>query len=136
MHAPSEPFLRGRTCSATGASLLSARSLEAAIPGSPRGDSAPSRLAIENVLERYGVDDIENIFRALVANRAVDVAGFSNDEMVVRLQRAWDVEPGYSKTAIFYWSPVVQAPSAAKLPSLPRPDSLYASSRILPQHAL
>ncbi len=25
---------------------------------------------------------------------------FSSDEMVERLQRAWDVEPGYSKTAI------------------------------------
>src|SRR5258708_2171089 len=34
------------------------------------------------------------------ANRAVYVPSFSSDDMVERLQRAWDVEPGYSKTAI------------------------------------
>src|SRR5262249_24584666 len=60
----------------------------------------PFASRVENVLERYGVDDVETIFRALVANRAVHVPGYSSDEMVDRLQRAWDVEPGYSKTAI------------------------------------
>jgi Domain of unknown function (DUF932) len=59
-----------------------------------------SEATVENVLERYGVDDVATIFRALVATRAVHVAGFGPDEMVDRLQRAWDVEPGYSKTAI------------------------------------
>jgi hypothetical protein len=51
------------------------------------------------VIERYGVDDVATIFRRLVANRAVYVPSFSSDEMVDRLQRAWDIEPGYSKTA-------------------------------------
>src|SRR5215475_13047084 len=74
--------------------------LEAAIPGEPARGQRPFASAIENVLERYGVDDVETIFRALVANRAVHVPGFGNDEMVERLQRAWDVEPGYSKTPI------------------------------------
>jgi len=59
-----------------------------------------SEATVENVLERYGVDDVETIFRALVATRAVHVPGFGNEEMVERLQRAWDVEPGYSKSAI------------------------------------
>ena len=52
------------------------------------------------MLERYGVDDVATVFPALVANRAVYVPSFNSDEMVERLQRAWDVEPGYSKTAI------------------------------------
>jgi hypothetical protein len=59
-----------------------------------------SEATVENVLARYGVDDVATVFRALVANRAVYVPSFSSDEMVERLQRAWDVEPGYSKTAI------------------------------------
>jgi hypothetical protein len=59
-----------------------------------------SEATVENVLERYGVDDVETIFRALVETRAVHVAGYGPDAMVERLQRAWDVEPGYSKTAI------------------------------------
>src|SRR5262249_18511170 len=40
---------------------------------------------------------------------------------VERLQRAWDVEPGYSKTALAGGG--VQARSAAEPPSLPRPNS-------------
>ena len=58
---------------------------------------------VENFLDRYGVDDVETVFRALVANRAVHVPGYGTDEMVERLQRAWDVEPGYSKTAFICW---------------------------------
>jgi len=73
-----------------------------------RGGKPPSRQAkwseatVENVLERYGVDDVATVFRALVANRAVYVPSFSSDAMVERLQRAWDVEPGYSTTAIVH----------------------------------
>jgi hypothetical protein len=59
-----------------------------------------SEATVENVLERYGVDDVGTIFKALVANRAVYVPGVAADDMVERLHRAWDVEPGYSKTAI------------------------------------
>ena len=59
-----------------------------------------SEATVENVLERYGVDDVATVFRALVSTRAVYVPGYASDEMVERLQRAWDVEPGYSKTAI------------------------------------
>jgi hypothetical protein len=55
---------------------------------------------VENVLERYGVDDVATVFRALASTRAVHVSGVSTDEMVERLQRAWDFEPGYSKAAI------------------------------------
>jgi hypothetical protein len=46
------------------------------------------------------VDDVGTIFKALVMSRAVYVPGIAADDMVERLQRAWDVEPGYSKTAI------------------------------------
>jgi hypothetical protein len=59
-----------------------------------------SDATVDNVLERYGVDDVSTIFRALVANRAVYVPGIAADDMVERLQRAWDFEPGYSKSAI------------------------------------
>jgi hypothetical protein len=59
-----------------------------------------SEASVENVLERYGVDDVATVFQALVRNRAVHVPGVTPDEMVERLQRAWDFEPGYSKTAI------------------------------------
>ena len=59
-----------------------------------------SEATVENVLERYGVDDVGTIFKALVSHRAVHVPGIAADDMVERLQRAWDVEPGYSKTAI------------------------------------
>jgi hypothetical protein len=54
----------------------------------------------EPLLERYGVDDVATVFRALVANRVVYVPGIAADDMAERLQRAWDFEPGYSKTAI------------------------------------
>ncbi len=50
-----------------------------------------SEATVENVLERYGIDDVATVFRALVANRAVYVRSFSSDEMVDRLQRVWDV---------------------------------------------
>ena len=94
-------------------------------PRLPRSDSRTewSEATVENVLERYGVDDVATVFRAgnvgrgasalsgeaaeppaaglpAEANRAVYVPSFSSDEMVERLQRPWDVEPGYSKTAI------------------------------------
>jgi hypothetical protein len=59
-----------------------------------------SEATVENVLERYGVDDVGTIFQDLVESRAVYVPGIAADDMVERLQRAWDIEPSYSKTAI------------------------------------
>ncbi len=59
-----------------------------------------SEATLENVIERYGIDDVATVFRALVENRIVHAAGVGSDDMVERLQRAWDFEPGYSKTAI------------------------------------
>ncbi len=59
-----------------------------------------SEASLENVLERYGVDDVATVFRALVESRVVHVPGVGADHMVERLQRAWDFEPGYSRAAI------------------------------------
>jgi len=58
--------------------------------GSSPTISAPC-LATAGTSIRYVVDDVASVFRALVANRAVYVPSFSADEMVERLQRAWDV---------------------------------------------
>jgi hypothetical protein len=56
--------------------------------------------SVENVLERYGVDDVATIFRQLAESKIVHAPGVKPDAMAERLQRAWDQEPGYSKTAI------------------------------------
>jgi hypothetical protein len=53
----------------------------------------------EDVLERYNLHDVDEVIEGLVRNRVVWVAGVDADEMQVRLRRAWDKEPGYSRTA-------------------------------------
>jgi len=54
----------------------------------------------ENVIERYEADGIEAIFKGLVHNKLVWAPGVGSVGMVERLQRAWDVEPGYTKSAV------------------------------------
>jgi hypothetical protein len=59
-----------------------------------------SEATLENVLDRYGCQDIEAVFRGLVFNRVVHAAHVGPEEMFNRLMRAWQMEPGYSKTSI------------------------------------
>ena len=59
-----------------------------------------SEATLENVLERYGVNDIESVMRGLVFNKVVHVSGVKPAEMFDRLMRAYQAEPGYGKTAI------------------------------------
>jgi hypothetical protein len=61
-----------------------------------------SSATAENVLDRYSdyVSDVDQVFEALVKSRAVHVAGVRPDDMVERLKRAWECEPGYSKAAV------------------------------------
>ena len=50
----------------------------------------------ENVVEKYateGVTDVEDLFKRLVLNRVIHVAGLKADEMVSRLMRAFEKEP-------------------------------------------
>lgn len=59
-----------------------------------------SEATLENVLEKYGTNDIEAVMRGLVFNKVVHVGGVKPDEMFERLMRAYQAEPGYGKTAI------------------------------------
>lgn len=59
-----------------------------------------SEATMENVLERYGVSDVDAVFRGLVYNKVVHVPGVRPAEMFDRLMRAYQAEPGYGKTAI------------------------------------
>jgi len=59
-----------------------------------------SEATMENVLERYGVNDIEAVMRGLVFNKVVHVSGIKPDDMFERLMRAYQAEPGYGKEAI------------------------------------
>jgi hypothetical protein len=59
-----------------------------------------SEATLENVLEKYGVHDVEAVFRGLVFNKVVHVPGVKPEEMMERLNRAYQAEPGYGKTAI------------------------------------
>lgn len=54
---------------------------------------------VENVCERYNVDNADTILRALAFNKVVHVSGVKKTEMYERLRRAWEKEPGYSRTA-------------------------------------
>ena len=55
--------------------------------------------AVEDILSRYSLNDPEEVFQGLVLNRVVYVPGVKPEEMVQRLQKAWDKEPGRFKTA-------------------------------------
>jgi len=59
-----------------------------------------SEASTENVLARYDLTDVDEVFRGLVLNDCVKAPGVKPDEMVKRLHEAWEREPGYSKTAI------------------------------------
>lgn len=59
-----------------------------------------SEATLENVVEKYGAENIEDVFRGLVFNKVVHVANTSPKEMHERLMTAWYKEPGYDKTAI------------------------------------
>jgi len=59
-----------------------------------------SEASTEQILERYDLQDVDDVFRGLVVNGAIKATGIKDDEMVGRLHRAWEREPGYSKTAI------------------------------------
>ena len=58
-----------------------------------------SDASAENILERYDLGDADAVIRGLVLNGAVKAPGIKSDEMITRLRRAWEKEPGYSKTA-------------------------------------
>lgn len=59
-----------------------------------------SEASTENVLDRYDLQDVDQVFRGLVLNDCVKATGVKADDMVQRLHTAWEREPGYSKTAI------------------------------------
>lgn len=59
-----------------------------------------SEATLENVLEKYGVHDVDAVFRGLIFNKVVHVPGVSPADMMERLTRAYQAEPGYGKTAI------------------------------------
>ena len=56
--------------------------------------------SVENVIEKYGVGDVSRIFQGLIYNKLVSVPGVSNADMMDRLTRAYQCEPGHGKTAI------------------------------------
>lgn len=58
-----------------------------------------SECSAENVLERYDLGNVEDVIKGLVLNGVVKAPGISRDEMQARLRRAWEKEPGYSKTS-------------------------------------
>ena len=59
-----------------------------------------SEASVENVLARYDLQDVDQVFAGLVLNKAVHVPGIKPDDMIKKLHTAWEREPGYSKTAI------------------------------------
>jgi len=54
----------------------------------------------ENVLETYGVDSVDDVFRGLVANKVVHVPGTRPGDMFARLVNAWETEPGYDRASV------------------------------------
>lgn len=59
-----------------------------------------SEASTEDVLARYDLQDVDQVFRGLVINGCVTATGVKPEEMVKRLHTAWEREPGYNKTAI------------------------------------
>ena len=54
----------------------------------------------EEILGRYDLQDVDAVFRGLVMNHGVRATGIKPEDMIVRLHRAWEREPGYSKASI------------------------------------
>lgn len=59
-----------------------------------------SEATLENVLDKYGVHDVESVLRGLVHNKVVHVSGVKPEEMFEKLLRAYQAEPGYGRDAI------------------------------------
>lgn len=59
-----------------------------------------SEASTENVLDRYDLTDVDEVFRGLVINGCVSAPGVKTEDMIKRLHESWEREPGYSKTAI------------------------------------
>jgi hypothetical protein len=64
-----------------------------------------NKMSVENILDEYGVQDIDRVLRALVFNKIVYVPGVGRREMYERLHRAWEIEASlgssmYSRTTI------------------------------------
>jgi hypothetical protein len=59
-----------------------------------------SEANVENVLARYDLQDVDQVFQGLVLNGAVKATGVRPEDMITRLHRAWEREPGYSKASI------------------------------------
>lgn len=59
-----------------------------------------SEASTEDVLARYDLTDVDEVFRGLVVNRCVEAPGVKGEDLIKRLHTAWEREPGYSKTAI------------------------------------
>ncbi len=54
----------------------------------------------ENVIDRYDLQDVDEVFRGLVLNDCVHVTGYKGEDLVKRLHESWEREPGYSKASI------------------------------------
>lgn len=54
----------------------------------------------ENVLDRYDLTEVRDVFRGLYRSGAVTMPDLSEDTAVERLYAAWSEEPGYTKSAI------------------------------------
>lgn len=59
-----------------------------------------SEANLENVLERYGLDNMEALFTGLVKNRVVAVPGVRPDDMVEKLMTAFEYEPFATKAGV------------------------------------
>lgn len=59
-----------------------------------------SEASTEDVLARYDLQDVDQVFRGLVINGCVTAPNVKPEDMIKRLHESWEREPGYSKTAI------------------------------------
>lgn len=59
-----------------------------------------SEANVEDVLARYNLQDVDQVFKGLVLNGAVRATGVKPADMIQRLHSAWEREPGYTKAAI------------------------------------
>jgi hypothetical protein len=59
-----------------------------------------SEASTEDVLARYDLTDVDQVFEGLVLNGCVHAPNVRPEDMVKRLHESWEREPGYSKTAI------------------------------------
>lgn len=55
--------------------------------------------SVENLCERYDLAKPEDVIKGLVLNKVVWTPGVKAEEQIERLTKAWQQEPGYTKTA-------------------------------------